>query len=77
MIIRRVNVPLIETTRLEKRLFRADVCAKGNIDPAAYRNLLRYGGERSRDSVIMGVCQALGLPIKDVVTITHRGEETA
>ena len=75
MIIRRVDVSAMETTRLEKGMSKADLCAKAKIDPAAYRHLLQYEGERSRDPVIVGVTQALGLRIRDVVTITHRGEE--
>jgi hypothetical protein len=77
VIQRRVDVSVIETTRLEKGLSRLDVCAKAKIDPAAYRNLIRYEGGRSRDSVLMGVTQALGLRIRDVVTFTHRREEAA
>jgi hypothetical protein len=77
VIERRVDVSAIETTRLEKGLSKLDLCAKAKIDPAAYRNLMRYEGARSRDSVIVGVTQALGLPIRDVVTITPRREGAA
>ncbi len=70
VIRRRVNVSVLETARMEKGLSSAQLCAKAKVDQSAYRNLLRYEGERSRDSVIVGVAHALGLSIKEIVTIT-------
>jgi hypothetical protein len=77
VIDRRVDVAAVETARLEKGLSKLDLCAKARIDPGALRNLMRHEGQRSGDSVIVGVTQALGLRIKDVVTITPRREEAA
>jgi hypothetical protein len=77
VIVRRVNVGAIETARLEKGLTVLKMCAVAKIDPMAYRNLLRHEGQRSRDSVIIGVIRALGLEIRDVVTITPMREVAA
>lgn len=77
MVCRRVDVAAIETRRLEKGLSKPRLCAEAKIDPAAYRNLLRYQGRRSRDGVIIGVARALGLAIKDIVTIAPGCEEAA
>ena len=77
VIERRVDVAAIETRRLEKGMSRLKLCVEAKIDPAAYLNLLRFEGRRSRDGVIIGVSRALGLAIKDVVTITPRREEAA
>lgn len=77
VIQRRVDVSAIETARLERGLTVLKLCASAKIDPMAYRNLLRYEGQRSRDGVIIGVTRALDLRIKDVVTFTPQGREAA
>ena len=77
VIERRVNVALIETTRLEKGLSRLKLCIEAKIDPAAYLNLLRHQGLRSRDAVILAVVRVLKLQVKDVVTIAPEGREAA
>ncbi len=70
VVCRRVDVAAIETRRLERGISRLRLCIEARIDPAAYTNLLRFEGQRSRDAVIIGVLRTLGLAIKDVVTIT-------
>jgi hypothetical protein len=74
VVVRRVNVAAVETARYEKRLTIEELCANANVDPSAYRNLLRWQGTRSRDSVILRVVNALGLSVRDIVTFTPGGE---
>ncbi len=72
---RRIDVAAVEIARLEKGLSISELSATARVDPCALRNLLRYGGERSRDAVIVAVTRALGLHIRDVVTITPIRQE--
>ena len=76
MISRRVDVNAIEIARMEKRLSVMELCIKASIDPAAYRNLIRYRGARSREKVIFQVIDTLGLEIRRVVSFPQ-GEEVA
>jgi hypothetical protein len=77
VMLRRVNVEAIEIARMEKKLSPLDLCIAAGIDPAAYRNLIRNHGERSRERVIFQVAEALGLRIRDIVIFPREREEAA
>ena len=77
MVSRRVDVKAIEIARMEKRLSVMELCIKASIDPAAYRNLIRYRGARSREKVIFQVTDTLELGIRDVVSFPEGKEDAA
>jgi hypothetical protein len=77
LMLRRVNVEAIEIARMEKKLSPLDLCIVAGVDPAAYRNLIRNHGERSRERVIFQIAGALGLRIRDIVIFPKEREEAA
>ena len=77
VIDRCVDVAAIEMARLEKDLTVSKLCGVAGVDPCAYRNLIRYEGRRSRESVIVAVTRALGLHLREVVKIKPIRREAA
>ncbi len=68
IIRRRADIAALETARLKTGMSIIALCAKARIDPSAYRHLLRYRGERSRDRVILRISRALGLSIEQWIS---------